>query len=215
MEPSSRLQKLDEIPYPPPPWKMKGQLWMGSFKSDLPVQLPASLNHFLDPNTLIVTIVRYQEGTLQYDELVFGTLVRLGARIGIYVDYIWVTSLASVWGGRRIWGLPKNMAEFTWQDSTVRVSDDQGHIATISVDTSPASLLSTWLPIPMPGVGQLENHQWVFTVGQLWGRFGAANMQIQEWPTRFGYRPEKQPTFGFGVKPFRMQVPAAKILNEH
>lgn len=213
MESSNRLQQLEEIPYPPPPWKMKGQLWMGYFKSDAPVQLPTGLHHLFDPRSLIVTIVRYQEGTLQYDELVLGTLVRLGGRVGIYVDYIWVTSLASVWGGRRIWGLPKNMAEFSWQDSTVRVTDDQGLIATIRVDAAPAGLPWSWLPIPMPGVGQLENNQWVFTIGQLWGRFGRAGMHIEEWaPARFGYHPSHQPAFGFAAKPFRMQVPAAKIL---
>ena len=212
MESSNRLQKLEEIPYPPPPWEMTGQLWMGYFKSDAPVPLPAGLHHLLDPRSLLVTIVRYQQGTLQYDELVLGTLVRLGGRVGIYVDHIWVTSLASVWGGRRIWGLPKNMAEFAWQDSTVRIADDQGPIATIQVDTAPASLPWTWLPIPMPGVGQLENNQWVFTIGQLWGRFGRADMHIEEWPTRFGYKPGDQPAFGFAAKPFRMQVPAAKML---
>lgn len=209
-----RLQTLEEIPYPPPPWKMKGQLWMGYFKSGAPVQLPAGLHHLLDPNALIVTIVRYQEGTLRYDELVLGALVRVGGRIGIHVDRIWVDSLESVWGGRRIWGLPKNMAQFQWQDSTLRVTDDEGLIAVIRVDTSPASLPWTWLPIPMPGVGQLEDGRRVFTVGQLWGRFGSANMHIESWPDRFGYRPNHEPVFGFAAKPFRMEVPAAKILPD-
>lgn len=213
MERTGRLQKLEEIPHPPPPWEMIGQLWMGYYKASAPVALPVGLTHLLNPDSLIVTLIRYEQGTLCYDELIFGTLIRAGAKIGIYVDSIWVDSLPSVWGGRRIWGLPKNMATFTWQDSTVSVSDDLGHIATIRVDTSPARLPWTWLPIPLPGVGQLENKQWLFSVGQLWGRFGRANMQIESWATRFGYQPLGQPIFGLAGKPFRMRVPAAEVLN--
>ena len=82
MEPVSRLQKLEEIPYPLPPWKMTGQAWMGYFKSDAPIQLPAGLHHVLPPRSVIVAVIRYQEGTLCYDELIFGTLVR----IGVWVD---------------------------------------------------------------------------------------------------------------------------------
>ena len=102
------------------------------------------------------------------------------------------------------------MAKFTWQDSTVRVSDDLGLIASIRVDTSPARLPWTWLPIPIPGTGQLEDKRRVFTVGQMWGRFGSANMHIKQWATRFGYTPVSQPTFGVAAKPFLMQVPAGK-----
>ena len=100
----NRLQTLKEVPYPAPPWKMKGQLWMGLFKADRPIPLPAGLKSLLDPRSLFVVLVRYLEGTLCYDELAFGTLTRLGAWVGVYVDYIWVTELASVWGGRRLWG---------------------------------------------------------------------------------------------------------------
>lgn len=208
----SRLQTLEEIPYPPPPWKMNGQLWMGLFKTDRPVHLPADLNPVLNPCSLIVVLVRYLEGTLAYDELAFGTLVRLGARFGVYVDYIWVDSLASVWGGRKIWGLPKNLAEFTWNASTVRVTDEHGLIASLSVDKSPASF--PWLWMPMPGLGQLENGAWVLTVGQLWARLGGAGLHIEEWPTRFDYRPiGDKPTFSFAAKPFRMHVPAAKVIR--
>lgn len=208
----SRLQTVDEIPYPPPPWKMNGQMWMGLFKTDTPLQLPQGLQHLLDPHSLIVVLVRYLGGTLQYDELVFGALTRLGSRMGIYVDYIWVDSLASVWGGRKIWGLPKNPADFTWNDSTVRVADRQGLIAEISVDKSPAKF--PWLWMPTPGIGQLENGAWVFTIGGLWARVGRAGMQIEDWATRFDYRPkDDKPTFSFGAKPFRLYVPAAKVIG--
>ena len=212
MPQASRLQPVEEIPYPAAPWDMKGQLWMSAFKSDAPVQLPPGLKHFLDPKTIVVTVVRYLEGTLCYDELIVGTPARLGARVGVYVDYIWVNSLASVWGGRRIWGLPKNLAEFAWDDSTVRISDEQGPIATITVDMTLG--YSPWVWMPTPGIGQLENNQWAYTIGQMWARLGGRAMHIEEWSTRFAYRLAPKPAFSLGAKSFRMRVPAAKILKE-
>lgn len=210
---TNRIYPVEEIPYPPSPWKLRGQMWMGLFKTDIPIQLPAGLQHVGDPNSLIVVLVRYLEGSvLCYDELAFGTLTRLGSRIGIYVDYIWVTDLASVWGGRRIWGLPKNLAEFHWDGSTVSVSDQQGPIASLQVDTSPASL--PWLWAPTPGIGQLQDNNWVFTLGSLWGRFAGAGMHIQTWSERFGYHPANEPTFGFAAKPFRMRVPAGRVVTK-
>jgi hypothetical protein len=109
--------------------------------------------------------------------------------------------------------LPKNLAEFTWNDSTVRVTDDQGLIAEISVDKSPAKL--PWLWMPTPGIGQLENGAWVFTRGDFWVRMGRSGLQIKEWPARFGYRPiTDKPSFSFGAKPFRLTVPAGKVITD-
>jgi hypothetical protein len=211
MSPLSRLQSVEEAPYPPAPWDAKGQLWMGFFKTDTPVQLPAGLKYLLDPHSLLVTVVRYLEGTLCYDELAFGTLARMGSRVGICTDCIWVTDLASLWGGRRIWGVPKNLAKFAWSDSTVRVTDEQGLIATIKVDMSPAK--SPWVWMPSPAIGQLESGAWVYAVGGLWALFGGANMQVEEWSTRFGYQLGNKPALSFGAKPFRLHLPAAKVIS--
>ena len=118
-----------------------------------------------------------------------------------------------MWGGRKLWGLPKNLAEFTWNDSTVRVTDDQGLIAELSIDKSPAKL--PWLWMPTPGFGQLENGAWIFTQGGLWARMGRSGLQIKDWSTRFGYRPVTgKPSFGFRAKPFRLTVPAGKVIAD-
>ena len=130
----SHLQDVEEVPYPPAPWKCSGQMWTGIFKSDIPRTLPGGFKHFLDPHLFIVSLIRYLDGTLRYDELLFSTLARLGPRPGIHVDDIWVNERASLWGGCRIWGLPKNLAEFGWDGSTVQITDEHGLIAKISVD---------------------------------------------------------------------------------
>jgi hypothetical protein len=207
------LQDVEEIPYPPPPWDMKGQFWMGSFKSDVPVPLPTGLKHLLDPHSLTVVLLHFSEGTLCYDELAFGTLARLGWRVGLYVDYIWVNHLASLWGGRRVWGLPKNMAEFTWKDAGLSVTDDRGPVVTFKLDMSPANLPRVGMPMPM--ITQLEDGSWLYSpVSLSWrGRVGGASISIEEWPERFDYHPSNKPFFSFSGKPFHMVAHAGKAVS--
>ena len=207
----SHLQNVEEVPYPPAPWKCSGQMWTGIFKSHVARQLPGELKHLLDPHLFVVSLIRYLDGTLRYDELLFGTPARLGLRLGIHVDDIWVNDRASLWGGRRIWGLPKNLADFNWDVSTVQITDEHGLIAKIFVDIFPARLPFIWMPAP--GFGRLDE-RWTYYVGSLWARLGKAGMQILEWPARFAVLQNNKPTLSFGAKPFvEMQVPSPKILR--
>lgn len=130
----SHLQEIEEVPYPSAPWKCAGQMWSGFFKSETPRELPVDFKHILDSHTFIITVIRYMEGTLCYDELLFSTPAWLETRPGMYVNDIWVNDRVSVWGGRRIWGLPKNLADFNWSESGVHITDDHGLIANISMD---------------------------------------------------------------------------------
>jgi hypothetical protein len=59
----SHLQEIEEVPYPPAPWKCSGQMWSGFFKSETSRELPKDFKHILDPHTFIVTVIRYMEGT--------------------------------------------------------------------------------------------------------------------------------------------------------
>ena len=205
------LQKAYEVPYPPAPWKCSGQMWTGLFKSSIPRPLPGELKHLLEPHLFIVSMIRYLEGTLKYDELLFATLARQGSQLGLHVDDIWVDDLASLWGGRRIWGLPKNLAKFTWDGSTVAISDALGPIATISLDTRPANLL--WIPLLTPGFGPLDGALLQY-VGNMWARPGDARMQMLDWSARFPALQSNKPSFAVGFKPFvNMQVSLPKILK--
>jgi Acetoacetate decarboxylase (ADC) len=207
----SHLQDVKEVPYPPAPWKCSGQMWTGFFKSDAPKQLPHELKHVINPHIFVMSLIRYLDGTLRYDELLFGIPARIGHRLGLYVEYIWVNDLASLWGGRRIWGLPKNLADFNWDDSTVRITDDHGLIAKISVDKHPSRFPTMWLP--SPGFGVL-NGSLVHYFGNLWARLGKADMQIIEWPKRFFNLQNNKPMFSFSANPFvEMQVPTPTTLT--
>jgi hypothetical protein len=56
---------------------------------------------------------------LEYSELiVVAGLVRYSGQIGGWVSHIYVDNADSVAGGRNIWGLPKELAEFTWEKNT-------------------------------------------------------------------------------------------------
>jgi acetoacetate decarboxylase len=71
---------------------------------------------------------RYEPGsTLTYGELiVVPALVRQGGNIGAWISHIYVDDLTSVAGGREIWGLPKEEAQFFWQSeggAVVKQSD--------------------------------------------------------------------------------------------
>jgi hypothetical protein len=59
----------------------------------------------------------YEGGTLTYHELVV-------FRPGFVVSHIYVDSPESMRGGRAIWRLPKELAEFTWSRTAVEVRQD-------------------------------------------------------------------------------------------
>lgn len=208
----SHLQDIEEVPYPPAPWKCSGKMWGGFFKSETPRALPDGFKHILDPHTFIVAVIRYMDGTLRYDELLFATPARFGLRMGAYISDIWVDDRASVWGGRRIWGLPKNLANFNWNESVVEITDDYGLIAKISVDQRPSRSPLLWMPVP--GFGHLDQG-WTYYIGSLWGYFGKSGMQIGEWSAaRFDGLQSKTPMISVGVSPFNeLQVPAPRILR--
>lgn len=68
-----------------------------------------------------ILLASYGDGsTLKYNELiVFCAVVRRGWRIGGWVSHIYVDDPASVAGGREIWGLPKESAEFDLSEESV------------------------------------------------------------------------------------------------
>lgn len=205
------MESLDFVAYPPPPWNSRGQMWMDIFDSKGTPELPSDLKPVLGANRIAIIVVRYLEGALRYDELMFGTIARRGLRVGYWTDRIWVDSPASVWGGRRIWGVPKNPARFDWADDRVTVSDSRGLVAGLSLDRRDSVL--PWMYIPTPFLGDIDGVR-CFAIGQLWGRPGRAGLEVREWPDRFGYRPQARSHVGFASKPFRMSVTAAKMLPE-
>lgn len=67
---------------------------------------------------------------LEYHELLVATLVRRGLRPLVHITHIWVDSTASRDGGRTLWAIPKELADF---DVVPRRRYTAQGIATITV----------------------------------------------------------------------------------
>ncbi len=191
----------EPVAYPPPPWHLSGPSWLGVFRADRTPPLPNEYKHFLHPRHVAVALIRYLSGTLQYDELIVGSMARHRGRLGLYVHHIWVDNLASLWGGRKIWGLQKELAEFAWEENVVTISDAGGLIAQIEVKLSNAWLPP--LPLWMPSFGNVDGRS-LFTVGRIQAHLGKAGMRINDWSARFGFQVQPKPFLSVAGKPFAM-----------
>jgi len=93
-------------PYPAAPWTMDGQLWLSLFRlgHDVDARRPAGVYG--------VALVSYEEPSpLTYSELLVARVVKQPVKAVTITD-IWVDSPASVAGGRELWAIPKELADF-------------------------------------------------------------------------------------------------------
>ncbi|NJN88077.1 MAG: acetoacetate decarboxylase family protein [Leptolyngbyaceae cyanobacterium SL_7_1] len=119
---------------PPAPWTLNGFAYV----SLQLVDWDKAYAHVPSHLTLLSVLPGYTLGgiylasygtgsTLPYSELiVIPGLVQLGNTVGAWISHIYVDNPDSVAGGRQIWGLPKEMAEFDWQADRTRVTVQQG-----------------------------------------------------------------------------------------
>jgi hypothetical protein len=96
------------VPFPSPPWHLRGSLWLTLFavRSGTPDR-PAGLYG--------AAFVDYVSGPLTYHELLVARLVRDGAVPRVHITDIWVDSEASRDGGRSLWAIPKELADLHLQ----------------------------------------------------------------------------------------------------
>jgi hypothetical protein len=84
--------------HPAPPWHLNGEF----------VIVPA----LVKPRALGgVLLANYTSGTLAYRELI---VFERATRRGMVISHIYVDDEQSMRGGREIWGLPKELATFTY-----------------------------------------------------------------------------------------------------
>jgi acetoacetate decarboxylase len=107
--------------HPPAPWRLQGELTI----VPAAVRVADARRFPIPPGVRVLSVAgvtaggvmlaRYTAGTLRYHELiVFSALARLGGRLGMVVSHIYVDSEESLHGGREIWGLPKELASFSF-----------------------------------------------------------------------------------------------------
>lgn len=91
----------------------------------------------------VVAAARYEgNSTLRYSELLFApALVRVAAGIGMYPARLYVDDDTSRHGGRKLWGLDKELAEFEWAE---RSESRGGTSYELTVSRGREPLLDYW-----------------------------------------------------------------------
>jgi acetoacetate decarboxylase len=112
--------------YPQAPWKLKGHGFLTLHWVDIDRVRPFVPSHlrifsFFPGKTLGGAYVgAYGDGsTLQYSELIsVPALIYHQGKIGTWISHIYVDNPDSMAGGRAIWGLPKEIAQFEWETAS-------------------------------------------------------------------------------------------------
>ncbi|HVV13935.1 acetoacetate decarboxylase family protein [Amycolatopsis sp.] len=141
--------------YPDEPWDLHGHgyisLWLVPSRElpSLPPEVtPISL---LGKAVVATAFVDYLPGSLlPYHELLAAVVVRQGLRPGLTITDIWVDSPSSRAGGRELWGIPKELAEFklVHEPTFTGTASDSSLLAEAGV--RPAT---RGLPLPFPVTG--------------------------------------------------------------
>lgn len=120
--------------------------------------------------------------TLLYNELIVAAaLVQHAGRIGAWISHIYVDNADSVAGGREIWGLPKENAQFSWEMGdrpAVQVRQGEQLLCQLSRQWA----IPGWqqaFPVP---VFSLLNQQLIQFMGQTDFKFYLAGVDVQVPP---------------------------------
>jgi hypothetical protein len=118
--------------YPQPPWTLRGYALQTLQLIDTD-----RVRLFIPPEFEIISVFpgktvggvylsNYVSGSvLEYSELiVVAGLVSYSGKLGGWISHIYVDNADSVAGGREIWGLPKELAEFTWENGVNKTSPE-------------------------------------------------------------------------------------------
>ncbi len=177
---------MDPALYPPAPWHLQGCacLALHLIRNDVArAQIPSEFEivSVWPGRTLAgIYLSSYEAGSvLEYHELLVAAgMVRYQGTVGFWISHIYVDNPASLSGGREIWGLPKELAEFEWMTShpqparnPIQIRVQQGDREFCQL-TSPAP---SWQTGSIPFSGQvfsrLDQDLLVFT-GRFKGHWG-------------------------------------------
>ncbi|MBM3462765.1 MAG: hypothetical protein FJX76_11745 [Armatimonadetes bacterium] len=147
--------------FPGLPWRLKGEMLqtvrlvsVAAARKFVPDDV--RILHVLPGFTLGgLTLARYRPGsTLSYHELIATcALTFRGTAVGAWISHIYVDDPRSLRAGRRMFGLPKEMAAFSWEDETVSVRQ-RGRLLCAAHWTA----RDGWLPVPLgiPVLGTVD-----------------------------------------------------------
>ncbi|MFN6529338.1 acetoacetate decarboxylase family protein [Nostoc sp. ChiSLP03a] len=111
------------MPYPQAPWTLQGYaiqtlhlVNIDQVRPLIPLELEI-ISVWPGKTLASVYLSHYGSGSvMEYSELiVVPALINYQRKIGAWISHIYVDNADSVAGGREIWGLPKELAKFTWE----------------------------------------------------------------------------------------------------
>lgn len=180
------------MPYPTAPWTLQGYAFQTLQLIDVEQVRP-----LIPPEFEIVSVLPgktvagvylscYGSGSvLEYSELIVNpAILRYCGKIGGWVSHIYVDSADSVAGGREIWGLPKELAEFTWEKGSRTVSGYENSVVVRQGEQTLCRLNynqpNFGLPLPFSAdVFSTLSASILLFKGELKGRLGLVGSQLQ------------------------------------
>ncbi|WAL58260.1 acetoacetate decarboxylase family protein [Thermocoleostomius sinensis] len=202
--------------YPSPPWRLTGFGFQTIHLLDIErvsSLVPSRLDivPVLPGKTLgIVYAAAYTEGsTLIYSELiVVNAIVHYAGGVGAWISHIYVDHPESVAGGREIWGLPKELAQFDWNlgnSPSVCVRQNAEVVCTLQCQWHTPGLM---LPLGGSVFSSFNSTLMTFRAqGQL--TLHLAGMELQVPPdSPFAWLIQGRPILGVYLDPLQIDVEA-------
>ena len=119
----------DALPIPPSPWPVTGSalVVIGHLSRARARALAASPRGFIAPRLLgslcVLGLIHYDTTPVgPYNELALTPGVLWRQLPGLLISHMLVDSTRSRMGGRAIWGLPKELAHFTWAEQQIAIT---------------------------------------------------------------------------------------------
>lgn len=214
--------------YPPSPWTLQGYalqtiqlIDVTRVRSLIPSEF--GILSVLPGKTLGGVYLSYygSDSVLEYSELIIvAGIVRYSGRIGGWVSHIYVDNVDSVAGGREIWGLPKELAEFTWDRSNHTASAYENHVIVrqgeqmlCRLDYNPQKF---GLQLPFSGeVFSTLSTSILLFKGELNSRIGIVGSQLQVPPeSPFASLDLEPPWLTIHCDPLRLVTGTPKIVGQ-
>lgn len=195
----------DRAAYPPEPWDLHGHAYVGVWLLPAGLAPPPP-----SPRTPAIRVFgrvvvaaaffRYDEPSpLTYDEIMTTVLVREGWRPRVAITHIWVDSEASRDGGRALWAIPKDLAEF----------DRSTHVSYVAHGIGALTLRAfRRLPVALPvafRIAQDRDRSLVVSSVRGSGRLGVGRGAwsfAADGPA--GFLAERRPLLTLGLRPFHL-----------
>ena len=198
--------------YPQAPWKLQGHgfqtvnlLSIDRVRPFVPTEL--KIVSVAPGKTLGgLYVASYNvNSTLIYSELiVVSAIVRHAGQLGAWISHIYVDNPDSMLGGQNIWGLPKQLAQFTWeigQKSRVQVHQDDRLLCTLGCSWKLPGWQQSLSP---PILSKLHSNLMVFE-GQAAFKFYLAGIDLQiSSQSPFAALEIEQPLLGFYADPLHL-----------